>query len=460
MLVVELIAKKQGGGTLACQEISALMEGFTHGDVPDYQMSALLMAIYFQGLTEDEGRCFLKAMIDSGKRLNLSSVPGIKVDKHSTGGVGDKTSLIVAPVVAAAGVHVPMISGRALGHTGGTLDKLESIPGFRVGLSECEFEKVLRETGCAFGAQTAELVPADRKLYALRDVTSTVSIPPLIAASILSKKIAEGTNALVMDVKVGDGGFLRSEEEARELAQMLVRWSAAEGVRTVVFGTGMEQPLGKAAGNAPEIIECLQILRSGEGDKRLLDLCRALGAAMLWLGGESATMTDAAALFDHTLASGAGFEKFKEIAAAQGSNAEAIESYHLQWTPAHRCEIRAPRDGFISRVAARDVGFALVDLGAGRRKATDPVDHSAGVVFERQQGDPVAAGDLIATVCWSKAIDAGEGLRRLEQAIRIEDAPSAPQPLLTFFCDATGIRPPREMLPPMANLTRKEKSHG
>lgn len=444
MLIVELIAKKQHGEALADGEISDLVQGFTRGDVPDYQMAAMLMAIYFQGLTEAEGRQFLKAMIESGRRLKLDSVPGVKVDKHSTGGVGDKTSLIVAPVVAAAGVPVPMISGRSLGHTGGTLDKLESIPGFRVRLDDEEFEQVLRQTGCAFGAQTAELVPADRKLYALRDVTSTVSIPSLIAASILSKKIAEGTNALVMDVKVGEGGFLRSEDEAKVLAQTLVRWSAAEGVRTIVFGTDMEKPLGRAAGNAPEVIECFDVLRSGSGDARLLDLCRALGAGMLLLGGKATTFPDAAALFDRTLKSGAGFAKMKEIAEAQGSKAEVIENYADYWRPQHRYEIRAERDGIIAQVHARDVGFALVDLGAGRRTAEAPVDHDAGMIFYRQVGDTVHAGERLAIVYWSNGSESASGLRRLTEAFVFTSEPPTPQPLVRFFCDDRGVRPAQE----------------
>jgi len=442
VLVVELIARKQRGEALASGEISELVQGFTRGGVPDYQMAAMLMAIYFRGLTEDEGRQFLKAMIESGRRLTLSSVPGIKVDKHSTGGVGDKTSLIVAPVVAAAGVPVPMISGRGLGHTGGTLDKLESIPGFRVGLDDEEFERVLSQTGCAFGAQTAELVPADRKLYALRDVTSTVSIPPLIAASILSKKIAEGTNALVMDVKVGEGGFLRSEAEAQELAQTLVRWSASEGVRTIVFGTDMESPLGRAAGNAPEVIECFDILRSGSGDPRLLDLCRALGAGMLLLGGKAATMSGAAELFDRTLNSGAGYAKMKEIAEAQGSQAGVVDNYTDFWQPRHRHEIRAEQDGFIAEVHAREVGVALVDLGAGRRTAEDPVDHDAGVVFDKQVGETVRRGDRLATVYWSNGTTSASGLQRLARAFVISAAPPPPRPLMRFFCDEHGVRPP------------------
>ncbi|MBU0509882.1 thymidine phosphorylase [bacterium] len=440
MLTVELIAKKQRGEELTREEIATVIRDFTEGAVPDYQMAALLMAIYFQGLSDDEGRTFLRAMVGSGIRLTLSSVNGIKVDKHSTGGVGDKTSLIVAPVVAAAGVPVPMISGRALGHTGGTLDKLESIPGFHVNLEEDEFENVLRETGCAFGAQTEAIVPADRKLYALRDVTATVSIPPLIAASILSKKIAEGADALVMDVKVGSGGFLRSEEEARQLAEMIVRWSAAEGIKTVVFGTDMDQPLGRAAGNAPEVLECIQILRTGKGEARLLSVCRWLGAAMLLLGEKANTFGEAVKLFDATLSSGAGLVKLSEIAAAQGSNAHTVEHFEQHWKPAHRHEIRAGRNGFVQSIAAREVGYALVDLGAGRRKATDRVDHSAGVWFEKQVGDEVKEGELVATAHWSGNDSSQAGLMRLQRAIRIADAAPVAAPLFKFFCDEGGVR--------------------
>ncbi len=447
MLVVELIAKKQRGEAFTAGEIETLIRDFTNGTVPDYQMAALLMAIYFQGLNDGEGRTFLHSMIGSGRRLSLASVPGVKVDKHSTGGVGDKTSLIIAPVVAAAGVPVPMISGRALGHTGGTLDKLESIPGFRVGLDDEEFERILAKSFCAFGAQTAELVPADRKLYALRDVTATVSIPPLIAASILSKKIAEGTNGLVMDVKVGSGGFLRSEDEARALSETLVRWSAAEGVRTIVFGTDMEQPLGKAAGNAPEVIECLDILRTGTGDQRLLQLCRALGGGMLLLGGKAKTLADGVKLFDDTLQSGAGFAKMKEVAAAQGSQAEVIETYTQRWQPTNHKKIRALRNGYITQINAREIGFALVDLGAGRRTSADPVDHSAGIVFEKQAGDEIKSGDTIATVFWSNGVSAPGSLQRFEQAIAVGDAPPARSPLFKFYCDESGIQPINEIFP-------------
>jgi len=440
VLAVELIAKKQRGGELARDEIAFVVREFTRGALPDYQMAALLMATYFRGLSDDEGRAFLREMVESGARLSLASVRGIKVDKHSTGGVGDKTSLIIAPVAAAAGVPVPMISGRGLGHTGGTLDKLESIPGFRVNLSEAEFERVLCETGGAFGAQTEAIVPADRKLYALRDVTATVSIPPLIAASILSKKIAEGANALVMDVKVGSGGFLRSEEEARALSETLVRWSAAEGIRTVAFGTDMELPLGRAAGNAPEVIECIELLRTGNGEARLLALCRRLGAAMIWLGEKAATFEEALAIFDRTLKSGAGYEKLKQIAAAQGSSGETIETFARDWKPKHREEIHATRSGFLSRVIAKEVGFALVDLGAGRRKSSDAVDHSAGVQFAQQTGDEVREGNIIATAFWSGNESSARGLERLRGAIEISDAPPPKTPLFHFYGDERGVR--------------------
>jgi pyrimidine-nucleoside phosphorylase len=443
MLIVELIAAKQRGELLTDAQIEYIVDRFARGELPDYQMSALLMAIYFRGVDDREGRTFLRAMIASGVRINLDSIPGTKVDKHSTGGVGDKTSLIIAPIVAAAGVPVPMVSGRALGHTGGTLDKLESIPGFRVRLEDSEFRRVIRETGCAFGAQTEALVPADRKLYALRDVTSTVAIPPLIAASILSKKIAEGTNALVMDVKIGAGGFLPSREAAEGLAQTLVRWSREEDVTTVVFGTDMEQPLGRACGNAPEVQECLDILRTGSGDARLLELCRALSGAMLLLGGKAADLRAANLLFDRTLASGAGYEKFVQIAVAQGARVADLDQYATTVRASQTYELFAERDGFVAEVQPRETGLALVDLGAGRATAADPVDHTAGVVFDKQRGDQVQRGERIARVCWSRKADVTAALRRFEQAISIADAPPPVRPLIQFYCDQSGISPYR-----------------
>ena len=441
MYIPSLIAKKQRGETLSEAEIDYLIDGFSRGDVPDYQMSAILMAIFFQGVTDNEGRQFLSAMIASGERLSLSSVDGIKVDKHSTGGVGDKTSLIIAPIAAAAGVPVPMISGRALGHTGGTLDKLESIPGFRVQLDEIEFERILREHNCVFGAQTDKLVPADRKLYALRDVTATVSIPPLIAASILSKKIAEGTNALVMDVKVGNGGFLRSREEAEMLSKMLVDWSASESVETIVFGTDMNSPLGKASGNSPEIVECLEILKTGKGDSRLIELCSVLGGGMLFLGGIADNAQHGKDKFVELLLSGIGYKKFREIAAAQGADVDLLDQYEQRIVAPHKRELKAGRSGFISAIVPKEIGLGLVDLGAGRRKSTDSIDHTAGIVFHKQYGDKVEKDETIAIAQWSEERDSIEnGLQRMEAAIRIEDSPPATNPLVKFYCDRNGLK--------------------
>ncbi|MBU0690359.1 thymidine phosphorylase [bacterium] len=442
MYIPHLITKKQRGETLSEKEIRYLIQGFCNGGVPDYQMSALLMAMYFQGVADEEGRLFLSAMIDSGERLSLSNVKGIKVDKHSTGGVGDKTSLIIAPIVAAAGVPVPMISGRALGHTGGTLDKLESIPGFRVELSEDEFRQILLQHNCVFGAQTDRLVPADRKLYALRDVTATVSIPPLIAASILSKKIAEGANALVMDVKVGNGGFLRSLEEAETLSKMLVEWSATENVETIVFGTDMSSPLGRASGNSPEVAECLEILKTGEGDQRLIELCAVLGGGMLFLGGVTKSVDEGKERFYDLLRSGIGYDKFREIAIAQGANADDLEHYHERAVASFSHEIKANSEGYITAIEPKAIGLGLVDLGAGRRKSSDAVDHSAGIVFQKQIGERVREGEVLAVAQWSEERESvQDGLDRMESAFSITDTKPQDKPLVQFYCDRNGLVP-------------------
>ncbi|MBK8129848.1 MAG: thymidine phosphorylase [bacterium] len=432
MQVVELIARKQAGGELTDAEIDSLIRQFAVGEVPDYQMSALLMAGYFQGFSEREGLRFLDAMIRSGERWSFADIPAPKVDKHSTGGVGDKTSLIIAPVVAEAGLCVPMISGRALGHTGGTLDKLESIRGLRVTLARDELARVLRDHGCAFGAQTSELVPADKRLYALRDVTATVAIPPLIAASILSKKIAEGTDALAMDVKLGPGGFLRSDSEARELGQRIVNWSREYGVRTVVFGTDMHQPLGATAGNALEVSECLDVLRTGRGERRLLELCTLLGGAMLWLGGLSASHAAGMTAFTRILETGRGYDRFRRIAEAQGAD-PAIWREGEQANPCKNLfEIRAEQDGFINEVHPREVGMALVELGAGRKSAADAIDPSAGVLFAKHRGDKVTRGEVLATLQWSRSVEASSAQSRIARAFDIAPAVPAARPLHYF----------------------------
>lgn len=433
MQVSELIARKQDGGELSDAEIDYLMIEFARGNVPDYQMAAMLMAIYFRGVNDREGRRFLDAMIRSGERLSFPNIAANKVDKHSTGGIGDKTSLIIAPIVAEAGLAVPMISGRALGHTGGTLDKLESIRGMRVTLSHDEFERVLTEQGCAFGAQTDALVPADRKLYALRDVTSTVAIPPLIAASILSKKIAEGTEGLAMDVKIGPGGFLKSEAEARELGERLVNWSRDYGVTTVVHGTDMHEPLGRTAGNAVEVRECLQILKTGEGDARLIDLCELLGGTMLMLGEVCTDLFSGTKEFRKILQSGKGYERFCKIAEAQGADPKVWAELEAGVAARNVREIRAAEDGVIQEVHPREVGLGLVDLGAGRKQSNDSVDPTAGIEFIKLRGENVAKGEVIARVQWSgDRVDSQTGIARITNAIQIGSTPTPARPL-TYF---------------------------
>ncbi|MCB1059744.1 MAG: thymidine phosphorylase [Calditrichaeota bacterium] len=433
MQVSELIARKQDGRELSDSEIDYLMLEFARGTLPDYQMAAMLMAIYFRGVDEREGRRFLDAMIRSGERLSFDSIPRRKVDKHSTGGIGDKTSLIIAPIVAEAGLAVPMISGRALGHTGGTLDKLESIRGMRVTLSHDEFETVLRSQGCAFGAQTETLVPADRKLYALRDVTSTVAIPPLIAASILSKKIAEGTEGLSMDVKIGPGGFLKSEAEARELGARLVDWSRDYGVKTVVHGTDMYEPLGKTAGNAVEVAECLSVLKTGEGDARLIELCELLGGTMLMLGDVCRDLESGKSEFRKLLLSGRGYDRFRRITEAQGADPK-VWSEFMSGVPARNLHIvTATDDGTIQEIHPREIGLGLVDLGAGRKTSADPVDHSAGIEFLKRRGDPVSKGEPVANVQWSgSGADSQSAVERITKAFQIGSAPAPARPLVYF----------------------------
>lgn len=442
MLVVELIEKKKLGRELADSEIEFLVSNFARGSIPDYQMAALLMAIYFKGVTDREGRKFLDAMIHSGERLSYPNVAARKVDKHSTGGVGDKTSLIIAPVVAEAGIPVPMISGRALGHTGGTLDKLESIPGMNVRLDHRKLSDVLEKHNCVFGAQTDSLVPADRKLYALRDVTSTVEIPPLIAASILSKKIAEGTDALAMDVKIGSGGFLRDENSARELAQRLVDWSRAYNVETVAFGTDMNEPLGDTAGNGPEVEECMKILQTGTGESRLLEISTLLGATMLQLGGVAETFEGAREKFTDILKSGKAYARFQRVAEAQGAKPDAWKLFESGVTAKHVREITALRDGYISEILPREIGLGLVDLGAGRRVASDPVDPTAGIRFLKKRGDKASRGEVLAVVQWSNdTANSTDGLARIERAFTVEELQPSQRPLIYFRTDARGATP-------------------
>jgi pyrimidine-nucleoside phosphorylase len=363
--------------------------------VPDYQMSAWMMAVLLRGMTEAETAALTEAMLRSGQCMDLSGLPGGKVDKHSTGGVGDKTSLILAPIAAAGGLVVPMISGRGLGHTGGTLDKLESIPGFNVNLSSGEFIKVLRQCGCAMIGQTAEIVPADKKMYALRDVTGTVESPSLICASIMSKKLAEGIDALVLDVKTGSGAFMKREEDAARLAKMMVDTGQRMGKRVVALITDMDQPLGRAVGNSLEVRECLEILR-GERlpiSEDLRSLSLELAAWMFCLGGRTKSVAEGKTLAEDMIASGKALKKFGEMCRLQGAN----DPNNLP-SARHTIECHASADGFIVSIQCEQVGLASLALGGGRNKQDDAIDPAVGIELHKKAGDAVKRGEVIATL--------------------------------------------------------------
>jgi pyrimidine-nucleoside phosphorylase len=394
MRAVDIIARKRDGGTLTREEIQAFVRAVTDGTWPDYQVSALLMAIVLKGMTAEETADLTEAMVHSGVKVDLSHLAGLKVDKHSTGGVGDKTSLILAPLAAACGVVVPMMSGRALGHTGGTLDKLESIPGFRTGLLLGEFQRMLAEVGCSLIGQTAEIAPADKKLYALRDVTSTVESIPLITASIMSKKIAEGIDALVLDVKAGRGAFMKTPETARALAESLVAVGNRSGVRTEALLTTMDVPLGRDVGNALEVIESIETLK-GRGPRDLEDLSVRLAARMVVLAGR-ADSVKAEAMVREAIASGAGVEVFRRIVQWQGGDPRVVDDYGRLPTAARRHAVTAPIAGYVADVDAMGIARAAMRLGAGRDRVEDAIDPAVGVRLRVGVGDEVEAGQPIA----------------------------------------------------------------
>jgi pyrimidine-nucleoside phosphorylase len=399
-----LIRLKRDGGTLSADQITALVDAYTAGDVPDYQMSALLMAAFLRGMDTEETAALTRAMLYSGDVLDLSAVPGTKVDKHSTGGVGDKVSLVLAPLVAACGVPVPMISGRGLGHTGGTLDKLESLPGFRTDLSIQEYEQQLRDIGVVMIGQTAEIAPADRKLYALRDVTATVEFIPFIAASIMSKKLAEGIDALVLDVKGGRGAFMQDEADARRLAETLVGIGREFGKPTVARLTRMDVPLGRAIGNWPEMTECIRILRgeepAGGAVDDLLEVTLALAGEMLHLGGVAGDFEDGLAQATVALADGSALDKFHELVETQGGDTSVLDDPDRREGSAPVATVEAPADaeGFVADIDALALGLAAVHLGAGRAKKEDDVDPTAGFVLLKKPDEPIAPGEPLAHV--------------------------------------------------------------
>ncbi|MCF7688261.1 MAG: thymidine phosphorylase [Cephaloticoccus sp.] len=413
-----IIAQKRDGGVLSRAEIGAFVRGATDGSWADYQLSALLMAIFLRGMTPEETALYTDAMMRSGVVADLTAVPGIKVDKHSTGGVGDKVSIPLAPMVVACGVPVPMISGRGLGHSGGTLDKLESIPGFRTDLSLADYCAQVARIGCALIGQTKDLAPSDKKLYALRDVTATVECIPLICGSILAKKLAEGIDALVLDVKFGRGAFMKTEEQARELAHALVQVGRAGGKKVRALLTAMNQPLGRTVGNALEVGESIACLH-GEGPADLMEVTYALGAQMLLLGGKAEDVAEAEAKLQAVIADGSALEKFREIVVAQGGDGRVVDEPDRLPQASHKVILPAPATGIITDVDAMQVALAALRLGAGRAKAEDRIDPGVGVSGLVKIGEPIEAGAALCTIHASDASSAKVAVEMLGKAIRV-----------------------------------------
>src|SRR5215208_985874 len=430
MLAYRLIERKRDGGRIEPGEWRALALAYASGYVPDYQMAALLMAAYLRGLDRGETSALTDAMLASGATLDLSHLPAPRIDKHSTGGVGDKVSLVLAPLVASLGIAVPMMSGRALGHTGGTLDKLESIPGFRTDLTLDEAKAQLERIGCVLIGQTAEIAPADRKLYALRDQTATVESIPLIAASIMSKKLAEGLSGLVLDIKRGSGAFLPELDRGVELAQAMIRLGQDRGCPVVCLLTAMDRPLGRACGNALEVEEAVAALK-GEGPLELLSITYALGAEMLVLSGVAPSHDLARRWMEVSISSGKAAQKFQQIIEAQGGNPAVVDDPALL-PQAAACEIyAAPRRGIVARVEPRAIGRGVIALGGGRRRIDDTVDPSVGFVITARPGDLVEAGEPLATVFARDRAGVEEGQATLRQAIFITDEADPPLPLVS-----------------------------
>jgi pyrimidine-nucleoside phosphorylase len=429
MRILDVIARKRDGAALTRAEVAFFVSGVTAGTLPDYQIAALLMAMLLKGLDADETAWLTEEMVASGRRADLSAIPGVKAGKHSTGGVGDKTSIVVVPLVAACGVVVPKSSGRGLGHTGGTIDKLEAIPGFRVSLERDAFVACLRELGCAFIGQTADIAPADKKLYALRDVTGTVESRPLIASSIMSKKIAEGTDVLVLDVKVGRGAFMKREADARALADTMVAIGARVGLRTEALLTAMDAPLGRAVGNALEVAECIDTL-SGRGPSDLEALSLALAARMLRLAGAVPSIAAGEARAREALASGAALERFRRVVERQGGDPAIVDDRSRLPSAARRELVAAERSGFVSRMDAALVGRASMALGAGRERLDDPIDPGAGLLLHVKPGDRVTAGDPLVELHIGRHGRSEEARALLSAGLAVGDAPPSPAPLI------------------------------
>ena len=437
---VRLIATKRDGGALSSDDLTALVDAYTAGTVPDYQMSAFLMAAYLNGLTDAEAAALTDAMLHSGVRIDLSDVPGLKVGKHSTGGVGDKVSPILVPLVASCGVPVAKISGRGLGHTGGTIDKLESIPGFRTDLSIEDYRRQVKEIGLVLSGQTGDIAPADGKLYALRDVTATVDSTPLIAASIMSKKLAEGLDALVLDVKCGRGAFMKTEEEGRALAEAMVGIGAEHDTPVVALMTDMDVPLGRAVGNWPEIEESIACLRGEHDDTPLMTIVRHLAGEMIALNGAADTPAEGRAQAQQALDSGAALDRFRRFVEAQGGDPAIIDDPSARPDRAPVAEVRAPddADGYVTDLNALAIGEAAVDLGAGRRTKEDTVDPVAGLSALKKPGDPIAPGDVLARLHASGSPDLDAVRAAVRDAYTFGGTSSEPGPSVLARYTAEG----------------------
>lgn len=438
---VTLIRKKREAQELTAEEIGWLIDQYTHGDLPDYQMSAFLMAGFLHRLSDAETSALTEAMLHSGVVVNLDAIPGRKVDKHSTGGVGDKTSLLLAPIAAACGVPVPMISGRGLGHTGGTLDKLESIPGFTVNVTLDRYQEILAKHGAVLIGQTKEIAPADKKIYALRDVTATVESIPFVSSSIMSKKLAEGIDALVLDVKVGSGAFLKPVDQALELAETLVGIGERFGKKTIAYLTDMNQPLGNAVGNWLEVEEIMDCLR-GEGPKDLLEVSHLLAGTMIWLGEKASSLEQGIEMSKEAVSSGKALEKWLELVEAHGGDSSVLQiEANSPHNSTFKVELYAPQEGFISSMDTFELGMISVLLGAGRQKKEDPVDPSAGFILHKKIGDPVKAEERLLTFYTNRESMIESAKSRFTKAIQIASEPTESPKLVTYVVDADGVRP-------------------
>jgi pyrimidine-nucleoside phosphorylase len=429
MRAIDIIRKKRDGRELSGEEILYLVEGASRDTIPDYQLAAWLMAVVWRGMSGAELAALTDAMLHSGELLDFSQMPGAKVDKHSTGGVGDKTSLILAPVAAAGGLRVPMISGRGLGHTGGTLDKLESIPGFDVNLSLAEFRSVLEACGCAMIGATPEIAPADKRLYALRDVTATVESPYLICASIMSKKLAEGIDALVLDVKTGDGAFMKRQEDAEYLAELMVQTGERMGKKAVALITDMDQPLGRAIGNALEVEECAEVLQ-GRGPEDLRELCRELAAWMFALGGRTPTVAEGRKLAAETIASGAAHDKFREMIGLQRGDARVVDEPERLPHASRQEAVAAAKTGYVTAIRCERIGIAGMMLGGGRERKEDAIDPAAGITLAKKVGDPVRAGEALCTAHYHREARHAEAMQLLRESFEIGPERPAKKPLV------------------------------